>query len=74
MPHDLLTLPEFCDLLRITKATGYTWVSRRKIPHLKLGRSVRVRRADALKLLKEVPALLPLRALEDPADGEGGEG
>ncbi len=69
----LLTIPEFCELLRITKPTAYTWISRRKIAHLKLGRCIRIRRADALKLLREVPALRPVSALSDPSEGEGGE-
>ena len=69
---DLLTIPELCDLLRITKSTAYTWVSRRKIPHLKLGRSVRFRRADALKLFREVPALRPLREVEYHVSRENG--
>ncbi len=71
--YDLLTIPEFCDLLRITKPTAYTWISRKKVPVLKLGRLVRIRRADALKLFREVPALRPLRAPEDPAGENGGE-
>jgi excisionase family DNA binding protein len=71
---DLLTIPEFSDLLRITKTTAYTWISRRRIPHLKLGRSIRIRRADALKLLREVPAVRPLGELEDPRDGGNGGG
>ena len=66
--HTLLTIPEFCDLTRCSKATVYTWISRRKIPHLKLGRSVRIRRADALKLFREVPALRPIHTRGDLSD------
>ena len=74
MAYDLLTIPEFCDLLRITKPTAYTWICRRKLPHLKLGRQIRIRRADAIKLLREVPALRPLHAPEDPNGEKGGGG
>ncbi len=71
MPYDLLTVPEACDLTRWTKATLYTKVSRKQIPHVKLGRSIRFRRADLLKLFKDVPPRPTLRIPDAPANGEG---
>jgi excisionase family DNA binding protein len=42
----LLTLPEASSLLRLKTSTLRAWVLRRKIPYVKVGRLVRVRRAD----------------------------
>ncbi len=36
-----LTIREAAELLKLAPATLYTYVSDKKIPHLKLGRSVR---------------------------------
>lgn len=54
----LLTLPEASSLLRLKTSTLRAWVLRRKIPYLKIGRLVRVRRADVEALIAEsvVPA------------------
>ena len=66
--QDFLTVQEACALTKWTRATLYSKISRRQIPHLKLGRSIRFRRSDLVKLFREVPALRPLR----PAGEEGG--
>ncbi len=73
-PSPLLTPHEAADYLRLTLATVYSKACRRQLPTVKVGRSLRFRRADLDKLIKagRRPALRPLRALEDPGDGEGG--
>lgn len=68
-PQDLLTPREAADLLRWSLPTIYTYAARRKLPTIKLGRSLRFRRSDLEKLIKagERPALRPYL----PRDAEG---
>jgi len=74
-PDPLCTPAEAAQYLRWTVSTVYTAASRRKIPSVKVGRSLRFRRTDLEKLVKAGlrPALRPLHAREEPGDGEGGE-
>ena len=53
----LLTLPEAGSLLRLKTSKLRAWVLRRKIPYVKVGRLVRVRRIDVDRLISE--ALIP---------------
>jgi len=74
LQQDLLTPREASDFLRWSLPTLYTYASRRKIPSVKIGRSLRFRRADLEKLVKAGlrPALRPLHARDN--DGvDGGE-
>jgi excisionase family DNA binding protein len=74
--QELLTPQEAADFLRWSLPTIYTYAARRKLPTVKLGRSLRFRRADLERLVKAGlrPALRPLPDLEDPGDrGNGGE-
>jgi excisionase family DNA binding protein len=74
MQSDLLTPAEAASLLRWTVSTIYSAASRRKLPSIKVGRSLRFRRSDLEKIIKAGlrPALRPLRQLEDPDEGENG--
>lgn len=45
----IMTIPEVAKYLKISKSKAYYLVSRRKIPHLKVGRNVRVRESDLMK-------------------------
>jgi excisionase family DNA binding protein len=47
MDSELLTVPEVASLLRLQPSTIRAWVSQRRIPFVKLGRLVRIRRQDA---------------------------
>ncbi len=58
-PSDLLTIDEAAEFTRWTKATLYSKVSRRQIPSVRLGRSIRFRRRDLLNLLRDVPTVTP---------------
>ena len=49
---DLYTPAEAAQYLRWTLSTVYSAASRRKIPSVKIGRSLRFRRADLEKLVK----------------------
>lgn len=42
----ILTVPEVARYLKISKSKIYSLVSKEKIPHLKIGRNVRIRRKD----------------------------
>ncbi len=55
---DLLTLPEAAPLLRLKVSTLRAWIFRRKLPYVKLGARVLLRRADvdALITASIVPA------------------
>lgn len=54
----LLTLAEASEMLRLRISTLRAWVLRRRIPYVKVGRLVRVRRADVEALIQRstVPA------------------
>jgi excisionase family DNA binding protein len=42
----ILTIPEVARYLKISKSKIYALVSKEEIPHLKIGRNVRIRRKD----------------------------
>ncbi len=54
----LLTLAEAAALLRLRVSTLRAWVLRRRIPYVKVGRLVRIRRSDVEALIEAsmVPA------------------
>jgi excisionase family DNA binding protein len=55
---NLLTLPEAAPLLRLKVSTLRAWVLRRKLPYIKMGARVLLRRADIDALIADslVPA------------------
>jgi excisionase family DNA binding protein len=60
----LLTLPEAAAVLRLKVSTLRAWLLRRRIPYCKVGRLVRIRRADVDSLV--AASVVPAR--------EGGKG
>ena len=42
----ILTIPEVARYLKVSKSKVYDLVSKKEIPHLKIGRNVRIRQAD----------------------------
>lgn len=54
----LLTIAEASAILRLQPSTMRAWVLRRKVPYVKVGRLVRLRRADIERLIatSTVPA------------------
>jgi excisionase family DNA binding protein len=52
MDSELLTVPEAAALLRLKPSTIRAWTGRRKIPFVKLGRLVRIKRSDAEALIQ----------------------
>lgn len=72
LPHsnpavgELLTLPEAAGILKLKVSTLRAWILRRKVPYIKLGRSIRLRRSDIDALIED--ALVPARPIiADPA-------
>jgi len=55
---DLLSIPEAADMTRLTESTIRDWLNQRRIPCVKLGRRVLLRRADLVALIEAgyVPA------------------
>ena len=48
----IMTIPEVARYLKISKAKMYYLVSQKQIPHIRLGRNVRVRKSDLMKWLE----------------------
>ncbi len=48
----IMTVPQVAKYLQISKSKIYYLISRRELPHLRLGRNVRVRQSDLLKWLE----------------------
>ena len=46
LEDQIFTIPEVAAYLKISKSKIYSLVSREEIPHLKIGRNVRIRRKD----------------------------
>jgi excisionase family DNA binding protein len=70
----LLKPAEAAEYLGLAVASIYCMASRRRLPSIKVGRSLRFRRVDLERVVKAGmrPAIRPLHTLEDPRDGEGG--
>ena len=47
----ILTVPQVAKYLQISRAKAYYMVSRKQIPHIRLGRNVRIRLSDFQKWL-----------------------
>lgn len=48
----LMTPTDVSDLLQIKVMTIYKWIWEKKIPSVKIGRLVRIRKSDALKMIQ----------------------
>lgn len=44
--EEILTIPEVAKYLKLSKSKTYAMVQRREIPHIKVGKNVRVRMTD----------------------------
>jgi excisionase family DNA binding protein len=49
--NELLTVPEAAAMLRLQPSTIRAWVCQRRIPFVKLGRLVRIKRTDAAAII-----------------------
>jgi len=55
LPHDLLTVREVADYLRVSPAAVYGWLKTGVLPGLKIGGTWRVRRQEFLALISASP-------------------
>ena len=51
--QDLLKVPEFCNPLKIKLATARSWILKRRIAVVKVGRLVRVPRSELDRIIRE---------------------
>ena len=49
----IMTVPETAEYLKLSKSKVYYLVQRNQIPHLKIGKNVRIRKEDLLVWLEE---------------------
>ena len=50
---EILTIPQVAKYLQISKAKIYYLVQRKQIPHIKIGRNVRITESDLIKWLEK---------------------
>ncbi len=60
MDEKIYTIPEVAGYLKMSKSKVYMLVQTRKIPHVKIGRNVRVREGDLKKWIEKNVILLPM--------------
>jgi excisionase family DNA binding protein len=53
METKILTIPEVAEYLKISKAKIYLLVSKNEIPHIRLGRNVRIKESDLIRWLEK---------------------
>ncbi len=66
--QELLTAPEAAKFLRIQESTVRSWILQRRIPFVKMGRLVRIKKADCITLINE--SLVPVGARRDRKQGK----
>lgn len=71
MSDELLTVQETAALLRVQPSTVRAWMRpsqgrRQRLPYVKLGRCVRIRRSDAEALIEL--SVVPVREDEEPVE------
>jgi excisionase family DNA binding protein len=49
----ILTIPEVARYLKVSKSKIYNLVSKKEIPHLKIGRNVRIRQTDLQRWMEK---------------------
>ena len=50
---EILTVPEMADYLKMSQSNIYYLIARNELPHIKIGRNVRVRLSDLLRWLED---------------------
>lgn len=75
MPEDLLTAQEAADFLKLKKTTVYEMIKRGEIPSAKIGKQLRINRADLVALLPGGGQIAPARStLAEKPPLQHGEG
>lgn len=50
--EEILTIPEVARFLKLSRSKAYYLVQRKQIPHIKIGKNVRVRKSELEKWLQ----------------------
>ncbi len=50
---EIMTVPEVAKYLKMSKAKLYYLIQRKEIPHIRIGRNVRIRESDLTKWLEK---------------------
>ncbi|MBK5108489.1 MAG: helix-turn-helix domain-containing protein [Anaerolineales bacterium] len=50
--EDILTVPEVAEYLKLSKSKTYRMVQQNKIPYVRIGRNVRIRKKDLLNWIE----------------------
>ena len=50
---EILTIPEVARYLKMSKSKVYYLIQRKEIPHIKIGRNVRIKNAELVKWLEK---------------------
>jgi excisionase family DNA binding protein len=66
MDSELLTVPEAAALLRLKPSTIRAWVCQKRIPFVKMGRLVRIKRADAEAIISSNTVPIEPPTEQDP--------
>jgi len=53
MDEKIYTIPEVAEYLQLSKSKVYYLVQRKEIPHIRIGRNVRIRERDLKQWIKE---------------------
>jgi excisionase family DNA binding protein len=53
MTENIFTIPEVAEYLKLSKSKVYMLVQQGKIPHVRIGRNVRIRETDLKKWLEK---------------------
>lgn len=49
----IMTVPEVAAYLKISRSKAYAMVTQKTLPHIKIGRNVRIRQTDLIRWLEE---------------------
>ena len=60
MDDKILTVPEVAFYLKLSDSKVYAMIQSKKIPHIKIGRNVRIRENDLRKWIEKNMILLPV--------------
>lgn len=53
MKDTMLTIPEVAEYLKMSRSKVYQLVQKRRIPHVKMGRNVRIKESDLVDWIEE---------------------
>uniref|UniRef100_A0A7V3KNU6 DNA-binding protein n=1 Tax=candidate division WOR-3 bacterium TaxID=2052148 RepID=A0A7V3KNU6_UNCW3 len=56
MNDQIMTIPEVAKYLKLSKSKVYYLVQHRRIPHIRIGRNVRIRETELEKWLRSITA------------------